>query len=189
MLARSALVLSSVFLAFMLGLVAPAPTSPILPARKAAVSAPSALRPAAAGEAVAAAGLADLDPAPPKRSSTRAPPLAAVPPPAPPAPPPVEAVLRRAVSAVTEDHGRLVLVLAGGGALREGDAFQGWRLASVSRTGTVLVKGASRRAVSFFQAPGLSGEGPTLARPPPPGAAERAPSPPTAAEFFRGFKG
>lgn len=215
MAARLALVLSAAFLCLMLGLVsAPATPAVVAPAHPLRLAALRLDPPAeeAASAATALAGAAPRPPSPAGAPATRPRPLltAALPPPPPPPPPGPDAVLRRSVAAVTEDGGRLSLVLAGGGRrLRAGESFMGWTVASVSRAGAVLSRGGARREVSFFapspasfagpllgpaagiaSAPSLPAGGslPPVALPPPRSPAPR-PAPPTAAEFFRGFKG
>ena len=199
MAARIALVLSAAFLCLVLGLLSapavPAAVSPSHPLRLADLR----LDPPGVEAASAASALAGAEPraavvAGPRARQSRV--LAYAPPPRPPPPPGVDTVLRNSVAAVTDTGGRLSLVLAGGGRrLSEGDGFMGWSVASVSRTGAVLRKGGARREVSFF-APGPSSAGSAASDgpaslPPPTGRRTVAPAPtaPTAAEFFRGFKG
>ena len=194
--ARLALLLSVVFLAAMAGL-ASAPrdaalVTPLHPLRLASLRLdPPGVR---AAEAAAVLAGGERPPAPPAGAVSPPPPRPApVPTLVPAAPPPPEpaSVLRASVAAVTSDDGRLGLVLAGGGRrLHEGDAFLGWRLASVTRTRAVLTKGAQRRDVSFFDAPAaraVPGPGPTPVAAPPVGPPGQRPV--TAEEFFRGFKG
>lgn len=201
MAARIALMLSAAFLCLVLGLVsAPAPPPVVLPSHPLHVAG-LRLDPAGVETASAAAALAGAAPRPPAAPSAArapAPRVLTYAPPPPPRPPEADTVLRSSVAAVTEDGGRLSLVLAGAGRrLREGDAFMGWKVASVSRAGAVLRKGDARREVSFF-APGSGTRGTTASAaaasflpPPAPGPRPAAPMPaaPTAAEYFRGFKG
>ena len=208
MAARVALALSAAFLCLVLGWLSapatPAVVTPAHPLRLAALRLDPAADPAAAaaaalsGDAPRPAGPA----APPVVRLARVERLAPLP---PPAPPQADAVLRRSVAAVTEDGGGLSLVLAGGGRrLRPGDAFMGWTLASVTRSGAVLSRRGARREVSFFAPPpstpggaepfGLAAGGGEAAqgRPAtlaPPRPAAPMPRAPTAAEYFRGFKG
>ncbi len=197
MIAKLALAGSLALLAFVLGMAAAPGAPPATPVRPGLRVAELRLEPAGlrAAQALAAA---DPGPAPvvaaaaaPASGPPRAAPPA--PPPPPPPPPPVEDQLRRATAAVALEGGRLGLVLAGGGRrLHEGDSFMGWRLASVSRSGAVLSRGRERRQVALFGAPpaavGTAGVlAPATLPPPPPGAP--APRPPTAEEFFRGFRG
>lgn len=199
MTARLALAVSLALLAFVLGMAASPAAPPATAVRPGLRVADLRLEPA--GPRAAQAMAADLGPAPAAapaqagRAALAAPRAAPTPPPAPPAPPPVEEQLRRATAAVALEGDRLGLVLAGGGRrLHQGDAFMGWRLASVSRSGAVLSRGGERRQVSLFGAPpaaapvaGVLAPSSAAAAAPVPGGA--APRPPTAEEFFRGFKG
>ncbi len=200
MLARAALVASAVLLCLVLGLVAAPATDPaVVPAHPLRL-AELRLDPAGVRAAGVLAGFAGSDPAAPVpagAAATGPKPPPAPPrllPPPPPPPPEADAVLRRAVSAVSDEHGRLSLVLAGGGGrLAEGDVFMGWRLASVTRTAAVLSKGGSRREVSFFapapptRLPGAAAPTPLSGSTVPAGPPTARP--PTAAEYFRGFQG
>ena len=193
-LARAALALSALFLVFMLGLAtAPTPPQTVQPSHALRIAGlrldpPGPAAASAASQSGSAPEPARTTPGP--AVAARAPVVAAPP---PPAPPPPEVLLRQAVAAVTEEGGRLGLVMTGssGRRLHEGDDFMGWRLASVTRSSAVLTRGRERRETAFFAA-SRSSAGPAplpgaVSTPAPPSAAPGAP--PTAAEFFRGFKG
>ena len=201
-LARTALALAALFLVFMLGMAtAPRPAPTVQSARGLRIADLRLDPPALAAAAAVGAGDAAAT-SPPAGARVTAVARAAPAPSPPPAPPPPEVLLRQSVAAVAEEDGRLGLVLTGapGRRLHAGESFMGWRLASVTRSGAVLIRGSERREASFFGAsggapggaPGATAGGSAMV---PPGAAPTAtrptptPATPTASEYFRGFKG
>lgn len=193
MLARAALALSVLLLAFVLGLAnAPSSTPAALPAHPLRIAQVRLDAPGDTAADAAAALVASHPPPPSPVSAVQVARVVAPPPLLPPPPPRPEAVLRASLAAVSDDHGALGLVLRGGDgrALKAGDRFMGWTLASVTRSGAVLRKGAESRPVSFFGPPPSSAP---LAGAPRadflPAPVAPAGRPPTAAEYFAGFKG
>lgn len=188
MLARGALAVAALMLAFGLGVRTAPHTAVVVEPVRGLRLADLRLEPAAIRAVASLGPSGSVEPVAQAPARAPSPSAAATPVPAPPAPPAADAVLRASVSAVTTEGGRPAAVLRDtpGRRLRAGDSFLGWRVASLSSSGAVLARGRERREVTFFGPAMIPAASPPPSAAPAPAPASRSPS---AEEYFRGFKG